>query len=594
MSRDSPKVATSLILYLLACTGAGLLAWVGCPPEESGHSVLSWLAMSLIYLPLALGTTFFLRASRRAGLAMRIAGAAATGAVLLVFLRAQTDLIHLASQTWRSVLIWGALVAVFSLLPVPGSRSVRRDWVLAFGAMGLFLAATAVVNVLPNNVRWHLFGHQQFLGAIAVHLSDSPPSLQPQTLLKGSDLERRAPQPGESPDRRNEPMEHPAADVLLVMVDTLRADGFTFYGGATPRMPRTEEFARRSHFVTDAWTNSTWTRPSVASFLTGQLPEHLGVLDEDDRLPAGVGTLAERFTERGYETAAFVTNPHIGANWGFARGFEHFYELKSRRAYLRAEGVTRRVETWLRSRETGERPLFLYVHFMDPHLPYLSGARPFLGSFDVRAYGEELRYLDRHLAELLNGFEGRFDQTGVVIVTSDHGEELGEHGRFGHGQSVYPELTRIPLIVKIPEGGSGKLDARIEARDVFDLLTGPELTEQRLRSWAESKSDGIRNVSSYKSPRSKLIRFLRPYDVIRVRGAQYGERLVIWNGFGPTREIYDLANDPRAYRNLAPASETLDSEMARIDRSVGYWSMPVEGTIGKEELEELRALGYLQ
>lgn len=587
---DSQKQSDPL-LWFVPTFGAGALAWVACSPLSPGHSIGDWLGMAVIFLPLTVGGALVSSAFRRGDLVLRVAGALLGGAVLLVFLRAQTDWVHLGSQTWRALSIFALLAAGLVLLPLPTTRSLRRDSLGALGSFALLLGALGFVALAPTDLRWHLYGHQRFLGAIAGHLTDRLPVPLPQQALADSKLRRDSQRNHDLTSEREFSPDQPS--VVLIMIDTLRADAFSFYGGVDDSMPETEAFARRSAVIRDMWTNSTWTRPSVASFFTGRLPEHLGMLDEDDRLADEVETLAERFHAQGHETIAFMTNPHVGEKWGFAQGFEQFHELKGRDGYARAASVRRRVDQWLSNRQ-GDRPMFLYIHFMDPHTPYLSGNAPRIGQMNREAYRSELRYLDRHLAELLQLLERKLGEDIVIALTSDHGEEFGEHGRFGHGQSVYPELTRIPLIVKLPGHGRGVVNARLEARDVFGLLSQAGRAGWELQAWAEETDDGIRSVSSYKTPGSRLVRLWRPYDVIRVRGLQHGQSFVVWNAFGPTEELYDLSEDPSAHRNRAAPPREGASLATQIDDAVGYWSEPEEGTFTAEERRELRALGYLQ
>lgn len=591
MTRATFQGRSARALWAIPALTAGALAWVACSPLNPGHSVAPWLGISALFLPLTFGLALLLRAGRRLHPALGAGAAILGGFVLLGFLRAQTDLVHFGSQPWRSLLILAVLVGAFAVLPLPRGRSSSRDLTAALALLGLLLAELWAAAALPRSLHWHLLGHQRFLGTAVVHLSGRLPSADPEALAPPGLEPLSAASEGAAAVDRADPGERPS--VAFILVDTLRADAFTFYGGERREMPRVEDFARRSTYVTDVWANSTWTRPSMASFFTGRLPERLGVLDEDDRLPEAAETLAERFQARGYETAAFVTNPHVGARWGFAQGFDRYHELKGRDAYARAEEVRRRVMEWLNRRD-GDAPLFLYVHFMDPHAPYLSGEEPLLGELDRAAYAAELRYLDGHLGAMLEALEERLGDGAVLVLTSDHGEELGEHGRFGHGQSVYPELTRIPAILRVPGAGPGALEVRVEARDLFGLLSAAGEGDRDLRSWGRRVGDQVRSVSSYKTPRSRLTWLWRPYDVIRVRGLQRGDRLIVWNEFGPTEEVYDLSEDPSAFHNLAPATASPGSIVARIDDAVGRWSAPEEGRIDAEELRELRALGYLQ
>lgn len=301
-----------------------------------------------------------------------------------------------------------------------------------------------------------------------------------------------------SESRRSEPVavpeeERPRPNVVVYLVDTLRADRLGCYGHPKPTSPHLDRFAEGATLFENAVAQAPWTRPSVASVLTGLGPLSHGVRTLEDRLPDAADTLAERLRAAGYRTAAFSTNAHVGEDTGLAQGFDDFLFLPQEDS----AAVGRRVAAWLDQRR--EEPFFLYVHTLDPHSPYTPppdlrrrfapGARPEAGSLEhvrriyaVRGrrraariaevdplYDAEVAANDRSFGALLSALRERklFDGSLIVFV-SDHGEALGERGAFGHAQSLYAEELDVPLVVKRPGQTRGERISRLAQH--VDLL----------------------------------------------------------------------------------------------------------------------------
>lgn len=301
-------------------------------------------------------------------------------------------------------------------------------------------------------------------------------------------------------------------NVLLYLVDTLRADRLGCYGYPRPTSPRLDALAAESILFENALASSSWTRSSVASLLTGRTPAGHGVFERDQALAAQAETLAEVLGRAGYATAALMTNPNLGRPFGFAQGFETFTYLEepapSRALHPAASAVHQAALAWLDGR-SDPRPFFLYLHTMEPHAPYTpsaaaarelapglrehpldeaaraalrtahqrSGGKPGgevfeLGSMtwlkglhrgviapdpsmveDLSAlYDAELRDADRQLGELLDELQSRGHETDTLVVfVSDHGEEFHDHGGWEHGRTLYQEQLRVPWILRFPD-----------------------------------------------------------------------------------------------------------------------------------------------
>jgi arylsulfatase A-like enzyme len=298
-------------------------------------------------------------------------------------------------------------------------------------------------------------------------------------------------------------------NVLLLVMDTQRADHLSVYGYGRRTSPRIDRLAGRAAVFTNAYANSAWTLPTHATFFTGRLPfEHRAGLIGRSHLDGRYVTLAEALRDRGYATGAFVANVFwVGRHTGLQRGFsryEDFYgnagdafartalgrrlsydvlpffgfvELPGRKS---AADVNRALLSWLDT--VGDRPFFAFANYFDVHTPLLPPP-PYAGSYSglsererrnyaigidelqgaeapppadslealVDLYDESIRYLDSQVGALIDSLEARgiLDRT-LVIVTSDHGESWGEHGLMFHAHSLYRELTHVPLIVSLP------------------------------------------------------------------------------------------------------------------------------------------------
>ena len=298
------------------------------------------------------------------------------------------------------------------------------------------------------------------------------------------------------------PPEAPAPNaVVLVVVDTLRADAVGAYGAEGDVSPTLDGLAAGGLLFERCLATSSWTWPSTASLLTGELPPEHGLIGKDgSSISPDVPSVAEAFRQAGWATGAFVANPIMDAELGFARGFDTWEGAED--SWDAAEVPLGGAARWLEQRPADE-PFFLYVHLVEPHSPYrpsdasaeaLGLAPPpgpeALGAVTLaynrmikgepydteaieafvewrrRCYAAEVRDADLAVAALLEDLEtrGRLDRT-LVAVTSDHGEEFLEHGLMGHGGQLFPESVHVPLILSgpgVPRGA--RAGERVENR----------------------------------------------------------------------------------------------------------------------------------
>ncbi|MDH3213222.1 MAG: sulfatase [Myxococcales bacterium] len=486
-------------------------------------------------------------------------------------------------------------------------RLRSRDWRANRLAVIFALVATLFVVTLvtlfhtSNDIRWHLLRHNKLLGTPAYYLIANDVEAMCEELW----AERRAQRDEGSGTLAALPSRGPTAtrppNIVFVLIDTLRADALAAYGGDPHATPELNRFAQESVVFTNVLANASWTRPSVASFFTGLLPEEHGAVDRGDRLPDEQLTLAESLRSYGYSTTAFVTNfAAVGRGSGFAQGFDEFHQLPAgAHAYARAEDVNRAVRGWLARRSVGKedgwKPLFLYVHYLDPHTPYLSGGPEARSHGEAReSYDAEVRYVDRAVGGLLDNLRRQLPEPTVVVVTSDHGEEFGEHGERGHGYSLYREAIWLPTIVHIPGGEADEISAPLEARDFFDLLVRVAASGSvDPVEWAKARARSRRYASIYSTTASAVH---RPYlSHVCMRSIEEDGLRLVWSGYGSTYELYDLTRDPDERRSLARAlPDRVEALEKSIDDPVSRWVERVPVEEDAQTVEMLRVLGYVE
>jgi arylsulfatase A-like enzyme len=318
-------------------------------------------------------------------------------------------------------------------------------------------------------------------------------------------------------DNEARPLSEAVADasappVILIAIDTLRADYLGLYNReAVADTPAIEAFARDSLQFTNAYAQTSWTKPSFASIFTSLYPESHGAVSKNAVLPDAVVTLSECLHDAGYYTQGFANNPNITRVSNYDQGFDEYVDLPVNLYFGAAPSVTRlflyqvlrrlthqldarllnrrivitdfyrpapyvtdTALTWLESpARPVDQPYFLFLHYMDPHDPYRNPDGEDTGYARVqfllrepdpaahrerftRAYINEIEYLDRHLARLFKGLKerGLYDDA-VIVLLSDHGEEFHDHGGWWHGRTLYEEQIRVPLVVKLPENREG-------------------------------------------------------------------------------------------------------------------------------------------
>ena len=582
------------------------------------HSPLALGGIAVLYGELALLLFFAARFAVRAGTVPGVAACLGLALAPAAQLRMDAELL----QRWPMFALFVVALAglAFGLLRLCAPRARQaapRLLYQAYGALFALLASTLVGAHASAELRWHLFAHHRLFGT-PLYWFDAPPLLSARDGLWTR--QGRLAQPAEE-----EAVRFQGAPVLFarpphivfLMLDTLRADALAPYGGAANVMPAMNELAQHSVVFADVHSNASWTRASCASIFTGLLPEEHGAARFHEKLSESWVTLPEQLAAAGYQTAAFVANwVQVGYDTGFAQGFarEDFNELMSgqqildqagegadanevRGAYARAASVNKAALEWLGSEARDPyKPLFLYLHYLDPHSPYLEPPEPgTLSDPEERKrglYRQQLRYLDRQLAQLFAELDEALAGPKVIVLTSDHGEEFFEHDDWGHGHSLYKELLHVPLFVHLPSGRAQRVEHALESRDLYmlvqDLAADPALD---FEAWGAAHARSVRYSSQYLD----RVEDARPDKKwTGLRRVEKGGLSLIWSAFGPSWQLYDERTDPGELDNRIDRDPARAAELrAELEAAVRFWSAPSEVTRTPEENEFLRALGYV-
>ena len=440
----------------------------------------------------------------------------------------------------------------------------------------------------------------------------------------------------------------PQPNIIIYLIDTLRADHLGAYGYDRPTSPNIDRFAADGILFENAQAQSSWTRPAVASLLTGLRPRAHGVNRRRDALSTTFDTLAELLAKQGYETAAFVTNGNAGPDFGLNQGFSHFRYLResgeTTERHQLSDSLNRWLFDWLEQRPpehraSGGKPFFLFAHATDPHAPY-APREPFRSRFapsvdpkigwlaNVQAivsgqretttetrqalidlYDAEIAFNDHHFGKLIDRLKtlGLY-QSSLILLLSDHGEEFLEHGWWEHGVTLYGEQLDVPMILKLPteklaephqtrrHDAGKRINATVSQVDVlptiFDLL---ELTPPATidgKSLLGAANSEPHPSFAYLGLQNRLIRSV----------TRQGWKLILDDSRYPRGEpmqLYQVEVDPGETAELADQRpferELLLQHMRRweLDLAQGAKAAGERAEIPDELRRQLEALGYL-
>jgi len=398
----------------------------------------------------------------------------------------------------------------------------------------------------------------------------------------------------------------PKPSVILITVDTLRADHLGCYGYTQIQTPNIDQLAHAGARFTQAYTPVPVTLPAHTALFTGAFPMATGIHDfSGNKLPANAATLAKVLRDNGYATGAFigsaVLDSRFGLNQGFDTYFDHFEFSRLDEAHLdqmerRGDLVMDEALRWLKGNP--RQPFLIWVHLYDPHDPY-TPPEPYASRYRARPYDGEIAFDDAQVGRLVAYLKQQalFDKS-VIVVAGDHGEGLGEHGERTHGFFIYNSTLHVPLLMKLPGVAPRVIADEVSLVDVMPTLLqalkipvpasvqGRSLLGQVLGRPAAGRSN------LYAESYLPLLHFRwSQLRGLQSRGMKYID--------APRPEIYDTRTDPKERQNLYAGRQALGHEMR--DRLYGLIRRftPAGGAGTEKELtdpallERLRSLGYV-
>ena len=405
------------------------------------------------------------------------------------------------------------------------------------------------------------------------------------------------------------PPPEPDTNLLLITIDTLRADVLQPYGEERPTSPGLLAFSKEAVLFEEAHAVSSWTLPTLSSLHTSLLTSSHGAWTFDSRLPGSAVTLAERLLVAGYDTAAVIQHVFLGRRYGLNQGFVHYDDElvddfeKSHEAITSAE-VARRGLSFLTDKAASddERPWFLWMHFFDPHAVYQrheEEAQLFGDSSDYELYRGEVAWTDKHLGPVLDslGKLGLAEDT-IVVVTADHGEAFEEHGVGGHGKNLYRETVRVPLMMRVPGTSARRVPDFVSMVDVkptlLDLLGLPQPKGLAGRSLTPL-------IAGRPLDERPIVSELGRKQNRRSAALIEGGYKVIWEIDAGRQQLFDLNVDRLEERDLSTQQpdrlEAMTKRLNSLRESARKVALADDGlgvATSDAELKALQALGYAE
>jgi len=392
----------------------------------------------------------------------------------------------------------------------------------------------------------------------------------------------------------------PSPNVLIVTLDTTRADRLSAYGFQSASMPAIDRLAREGILFQRATTVAPLTLPAHCSLLTGLYPGHHGVRDNaDPPLEPAHRTLAEILRDRGFRTAAFVAASVLAADRGLSRGFDIYRDTTTSsdagvppRVRRPGNEVVDEALTWLNGRE--DAPFFVWLHLYDAHAPYRT-PEPYRTPYSADLYEGSLAFVDSQVDRVIHWIASH-QQLGrtLVVVAGDHGESLGDHEELEHGIFLYESVMHVPLIMRVPGVAPRRFAAITSLVDVMPTVLG----FLRLSGPPVDGLDLMRAIRGASEPTDRVV----------YSESLYPERFG-WSPLGAARdgrfkfieaprpELYDLETDPFEERNLYSTRSAAATALARrLETFHAQERLPVSGAIDRVPLEvraRLTSLGYL-
>jgi len=437
-------------------------------------------------------------------------------------------------------------------------------------------------------------------------------------------------------------------NVILIMVDALRADRLNCYGYRPRTSPNIDALAADAIRFETCITQSSWTRPSTATLFTALYPSSHQAIFKPDMLPEPVVSLAELMTAGGYFALGFANNVNIAPIFNFGQGFDQYIFLKPHyffkspesgfqlagynqlrlirerffskakhvyHYYQDAQVVNKNVLSWLEKVQNSR--FFLFVHYMETHDPYFvhpynnvgyarvsnPNPNPSVAGLFSDTYDGELRFVDQALGELWRWLKDHgLYQDALIVLTSDHGQEFYEHGGWWHGTTLYEEQIHVPLVVKLPgQKEAGTVDQRVvRTLDIAptilaltDISSHPSMQGQSFLGTEGKSWTGVEDVFSEEDHEGNVVLSLRTRNFKLIQANPNNPR-----GLPPVA-VFNLTEDPWEKNNLAQEqSELVDVMQPRLEEKL---ALAQGGAVARQEREideatqeRLKSLGYTE
>ncbi|OGF62974.1 MAG: hypothetical protein A2Y62_04925 [Candidatus Fischerbacteria bacterium RBG_13_37_8] len=404
-------------------------------------------------------------------------------------------------------------------------------------------------------------------------------------------------------------------NIVLIVVDALRPDHLSFYGYEKNSVPFMAELAAKGVVFQHAYSTSSWTAPATSSILTSLYPFQHGVtmglaahkqlIEKDStiqitRLPEIITTLPEMLKEAGYQTYAITANPNISEVMGLGQGFDSLLIPRATSAkgiYRNCLGISKTLNK--------NKPYFLYLHFMDTHSPYRIKLPENLRTGDNRKdritiYDIELKFIDTTIKKIFQEFG--WDKNTLIIITADHGEEHFDHGKTGHGYSLYHEVLKVPLMLYYPGvfPAGKRIKQNVSTIDLFPTIahlisvSPPEyIAGINLLPLINQKSERLLKRCLF--AHLKLIQNdLTSRTIVSVICDDYH-----YIQYPKQKMLFDLALDPKETRNIIKEKRFVAKKLASayftyFQKCKKFSIEKTSTVLNQKQIEELKSLGYIK
>jgi choline-sulfatase len=404
-------------------------------------------------------------------------------------------------------------------------------------------------------------------------------------------------------------------NIVLIVIDTLRADHLPFYGYKNNTAPFLSTLASRSAVFENAISPSSWTLPATTSIFTSLYPFQHGAMTgivisksleiDVNRIPRSILTIPELLKDKGYKTYCVANNPNICEETNFSQGFDRFGNFPDDRE----KEMTAQLENWAGEIQK-QNKYFLYIHYNDCHHPY-SRNKPWYKRKEkphddiIARYDSEISYVDEKIRRLYERFG--WDKNTLIIVTADHGEEFWDHNDMGHGQTLYAEVIRVPLLLHFPgkDATSKRIKTNVSTLDILPTIRNYLGIQRRQGREGIDLLPAIRGEQKNLPERYIFSHLMRISDDGK-RSHHKATMFQDWKYIYVDKfqkeyqqELYDLRTDPNEQHNVhkqnLPLANLLFAKFLEFERACKKFSQETKKMdLDKKKMEELKTLGYVQ